>query len=184
MTKSLVRGLRLVAAATLVAGFLASPASSAHASWTWTLTDGFETNAAATWSFDIAGSGQGTFEQYGDGPPHTGSWYADEVTFSGWIGVRRTIAVPISPGMHLPCTLMFWVMAQPGQKLNIEAIDQATWTYDGVKSLTTTAAGNTWVAYSTAFTTSASAVVVRLTAGNYTRYRVKVDDMYVTCTYA
>jgi hypothetical protein len=175
---------RFLTIAGVAGALLVGAATPAFAS-VWTLSDGFESNPAATWWFEASDQfGHGDFGGF-DGIPHTGSKYATIYRFdAGWASVARNVHLTPAQSHRASCGAQVWLQEAPGTRVNIEVINPSTWTYVAVNSVTLPS-DNAWHAYgSGSWTPGPVDVVFRvsvISTGGFAR--VKVDDLTVQCSY-
>jgi len=151
---------------------------------TWSLTDNFENNPAASWWSESDADG---YLQWGghDGLARSGVDYAEVYRFvQGWSSADRAVTLPYQAvAAARTCTLAGYVQELVGTRFNVEVIDPTSWTYLalGVFTLPDTFV---WHQYSVSWTGGPSSVVLRFVVvsnGNFAR--IKVDDVTVQCVF-
>lgn len=181
-TRRLARlGVAALTATVLGLGFGARPAFASL----WQLSDGFEGDPSATWTFDLAGTGGGVFE-IGAGRARTGSNNAFLRADTGYSAVGRTVHVtPKEVHDDASCFLGFQVtpVGAAVTMVNVEVIDPSSWTYLALQTIRISSNG--WRLVSTPNWTGGPVnVFVRLSALAGRGFApVRVDDMIVQCTF-
>jgi len=152
----------------------------------WQLTDSFDANPSATWSFFAAGSGGGVFET-GFGTARTGSTNAFLRADTEFTSVGRTVHVtPKQVHSDANCSLSFQVspVGPPSLSLvNVEVIDPGSWNYLAVQTVRISSAGYRQVV-SPNWTGGPVDVVARLSVlAGRGFVPVRVDDMIMQCAF-
>ena len=188
--------IAVAAAGMLVA--CAAAAQPAYAAGNWQVTDGFESNPAATWScwnsVQDPNFVNGCNIGFGSPNPHGGTHTSWIQANSGWSDVGRAATVnPFVPGQLPVCAARIW-----GRTLTfnsqlhgqLEVIDVDTWTYVAIKPFTFTVGNDylIWRSITTAvWTPPHRNIFVRIGLigeNNNELDALEVDDLIVSCVYS
>src|SRR5262245_18859776 len=149
----------------------------------WQVSDGFEGNPAATWTFFKVGTGGGGFDINAGTArtPYNNAWLS--VQSSGWSSVGRNVHLTPVPFHQASCAARINVLPLGTATVNFEIIKPSTWTYISLK--TVTLSGGTYQAVTTSAWNAVDADVFLRVSLIYTNgfSAVRLDDMVVQCAY-
>jgi len=181
---------RILAAVVLSAAAIGAGASPASArTVTWTLSDGFENNPAATWEVGSSGGGYGIIYSFDTGMARGGSGgVVLDQTGNGFTSVGKPIAPVVVAGATW-CRGYVWaqrrVYATNTLTVNLEAINSSTWTYAGVSRYNLFGPGSgRWEQIFISFHPTTRNLYLRVSVIGTPGYVnvVNFDDIYLRCT--
>jgi len=149
----------------------------------WQITDGFEGNPAAVWSFARVGTGGGGFDINAGTArtPYNDAWLT--IQSNGWSSVGRSVHITPVQFHQTTCAARIYVLPLGVAKVNFEIIQPSSWRYISLKTVTLSGSS-----YQAVITNSWNAVdidvFVRVSLiynGGFSAARV--DDLLVQCSY-
>jgi hypothetical protein len=181
-----VRAVVLRAIATVTLSSLAVAAAAVPAAAAVSLSDDFE-HPSSSWTFERSGLGGGHLST-APGFAHSGTGFASVAAQTGFSSIRRDLI----PGSTIrSCTVSVWLdpagLPDDGSaaRINIEAINPATWTYWTLTAVSYRTNGYRHVTSGAFRPTPATAFVFRVSViapAQGAGVLVDVDDFSVTCT--